>query len=293
MTASAQTGPEASLPVTAALFHAGGVLIAAGGTARLYSSSGSLSATLGGHPPSATIAALSTNADDTLIASAAGTSLIIHNRATNTQNALHAKPSKVTYSALAFAPHRRTFLAAGTSTGLLHLFDTTKPSAPLRTIALCSSPLPPPVTNIAFSATSSALLIACTSTGQLSLIDTEKLKVVVSMEIGIAVEKGQMSLGPDGRTALFAGKGVVLVLDIKSRKGIKEVPIENGGRLGGISFAVRLPRIGIAEIRLTPDAAPARTEQEARPRRFAHLIRPPRFLRPHRIHQPYARRPEQ
>lgn len=220
----------------------------------LYSSAGTLTKSLNGHSLGASLACLAVNSDDTLLASAVGSSLIIFNRTTNTQNTLHAKGARAqTYSVLAFAPSRRTFLAAATSTGLVHLFDTSKPSAPLRTISLSSSPLPPAVSNLAFS-TFAPLLLVSSSTGHLSLVDTEKQKVIVQFELGAAVEKGKMALAPDGRTAAFVGKGLVRLLDIKTRKGCKEVKIEGGGRLEGIAFQVssHLSLCLCAELRSSP-----------------------------------------
>ncbi|ORY89708.1 WD40-repeat-containing domain protein [Leucosporidium creatinivorum] len=231
-----RTDSDSSLPVVTAVFHDGGVALASGSSVHLYSSTGAFVKSLSGHPLGANISCLSANLDDSLLASSAGSSLIIYNRTTNTQNTLHAKAVRAqTYSVLSFAPSRRTFLAAATSTGLVHLFDSSKPSAPLRTISLSSAPLPPAVTNLAFS-TFAPLLLVSSATGHLSLVDTEKQKLVVQFELGVAVEKGKMALGTDGRTAAFVGKGVVRLLDIKTRKGCKEVKIEGGGRLGGIAF---------------------------------------------------------
>ena len=228
---------DAQEPVSAAAFYRDDVVVASGNASRVYSRAGKVTATLGGHPLGSIVNALVVNTDHSLVACTAGSSLVVHDPSSQTERTLHSKP-KSAYSALAFSPTKPTLLAAGTSNGLLHLFETTRPSAPLRTLALSSAPHPPPVTNLAFSAVA-PLLVATTSKGQLSLIDTEKRKVVLSLETGVEILRGGMALGPDGRTVLLVGDGVVRILDIKARKGMKEIVLEGGGELGGIAFQVR------------------------------------------------------
>jgi hypothetical protein len=242
----------------------------------VYSSNGALATSLTGHSPNSPLTSLSANCDNTLFASASSAaSLILYNRTTNTQYSLGVKP-KAPYSVIQFAPTRRTFLAAATTTGLLHLFDTTKPSAPIRTISLSPSPLPSAITNLAFSPVG-PLLLACTATGSLSLIDTEKCKVVVSHEVGVEVEKGRMALAPDGRTAVLAGKGVVRVLDIKTRKGVKEIAIKEGARLGGLAFQACLDFFDVQTEGTTLTSASSSSLDPPNPSPPPHL---PRLLNP-------------
>lgn len=225
-------------PISAATFYMDGLAVLDGSKLRTYSGAGVPKATLGGHPLDKKESALAVNSDDTLIATAAGSSLVIHDCGSQTHRTLHAKP-RAAYSVLSFAPNRRTLLAAGTVTGLLHLFDTSKLSAPLRTLSLSSLPHPPAITNLAFSAVG-PLLVVSTATGQLHLVDTEKMKGVLSFDVAFDLEKGKMALGPDGRTALLLGPGTMQILDIKTRNVVKEVSVK--GELHGIAFRVSSDR---------------------------------------------------
>lgn len=65
------------------------------------------------------------------------------------------------------------------------------------------------------------------------------MKLVLEHEVGTEVAEGGMTLAADGRTLVFAptgGKGGVKVLDVKTRKEVKEVRLPGGG--GGVGAKV-------------------------------------------------------
>ena len=140
---------------------------------------------------------------------------------------LHARP-KAAYTTLRFHPTRRTFLAAGTTSGVVHLFDTTKPSAPLKSVSLSSGPSPAPVTNLVFQLVLGHL-VAADEKGTVALVDSKQCKIVASVESGCAeIEKGAMTLASDGRTVVIAGRGCVRLLDLKLRNKVVEVKVGAG-----------------------------------------------------------------
>lgn len=190
--------------------------------------------------PSKLSTSLAINSDSTLIASTNSSSLLIHNLTTSTTYSLHSKP-RATYSYIQFHATRRTLLSAATITGLLHVFDTSKPSAPTRTFNLAptTTSLPSPIVYLAFS---TSLLIAATSTGTITLIDFEKMKVLTSVDLGVSIKKNGISLSSDGRHIVFLiGSNKVGVMDLKTRNGIKEISVgTDGARITGVCFQVSL-----------------------------------------------------
>lgn len=204
------------------------------------SSSSTTSTTTTTTSPSRVSTSLAMNSDSTLISSTNSTSLLIHNLTTSTTYSLHSKPKSI-YSYIQFHPTRRTLLAAATTTGLLHLFDTSKPSAPTRTFNLAptTSSLPSPIVYLAFS---TSLLIAATSTGTITLIDFEKMKILTSVDLGVSIKKNGISLSSDGRHIVFSiGSNKIGVMDLKTRNGIKELSVGTDGvRITGVCFQVSL-----------------------------------------------------
>lgn len=85
-----------------------------------------------GHPSAPTLLALSN--DSSLLASYSPypNTLLCHTRSSGTHFTLNFKPAR-SVTCIAFSPTRKTLLAAGTSAGGVHLFDTSKPGSPLRT----------------------------------------------------------------------------------------------------------------------------------------------------------------
>ncbi|KAK4705648.1 hypothetical protein P7C70_g552, partial [Phenoliferia sp. Uapishka_3] len=205
------------------------IVFASGETAYIYANCNEPPTELGGHPSSSPpITSLALNADESLLASCAGSSIIVHNLTHSTLTTLHARP-KSAYSTVKFHPARRTCLAAGTAVGVVHLFDTTKPSAPLKSISLSGgAPLHSPITNLAFQHPIGQLLVACSEKGTLGLVDTKLLKLAGSWEVGMQVEKGAMTMDGSGRTVVLAGRGAVRILDLKLRTKSIEVKIGDG-----------------------------------------------------------------
>lgn len=204
-------------------------MFASGSSAYAYPRTGERT-TYAGHPPAhppESISSLALNADESLLATCAGPSLFVHSLPHGTHATLHSRPRSA-YTVLRFHPTRRTFLAAGTATGVVHLFDSTKPSAPLRSISLSSgAPAPAPVSNLVFQL-ALGHLVACDERGAVALVDSKQCKLVSSIEAGVEIERGAMTLAPDGRTVVLAGRGCVRLLDLKLRFKLVEIKIGDG-----------------------------------------------------------------
>lgn len=188
--------------------------------------------------PSKAVTSFSLNTDSTLLVSTYNSACILHNLTTSHNHSLNAKP-KSNFSSTQFHPTRRTFLAAATTTGLLHLFDVSKPSAPIRTFNLSpNSSLPSPIVSLSFS---TSLLVTASSIGTVHLIDFEKMKELTKVELQVQIKCGGISLSGDGRHIVFVLRSNKIgIMDLKLRNGIKEVavPDTNGSRVENVCFQV-------------------------------------------------------
>ncbi|KAL8292169.1 hypothetical protein RQP46_001635 [Phenoliferia psychrophenolica] len=236
---------DAHLPITSALFLGRDSLVFASGD-RVYSygpDEDAPATTLGSPSSTGPITALALNADESLLATTSGSLLIVHNLQSSSNSTLTARP-KAPFTTLKFHPSRRTFLAAGTTSGVVHLFDTTKPSAPLKSISLSSgAPSPAPISNLAFQLGAGLLLVAADENGRLAIIDSKQLKSVAEKDTGIEMERGGMTLSGDARTVVVGGRGVVHLIDLRTRSKPVEVRIGNGkDKILGIALEPVRPR---------------------------------------------------
>jgi WD40 repeat protein len=242
LTTVEQSDADSKQPIVSPAFlERQSVVFASGSTSYIYQPSSSAAPTsYTGHPTGSIVTTLALNSDHTAFATGSNQgTLLVHNLTTHSQSTLHCKP-KAPYTVLAYHPTRRTFLVAATSTGVIHLHDTTKPSAPLRSFTLDTSPLPSPINALAFSAVSS-LLLACTSAGRLYFVDTATMKVLpTTIEVGAEVDQGGMQM--EGKLVWFRGVKGVRLLDLKRReKGVRELNVcEGKDRVAGMAIQASL-----------------------------------------------------
>lgn len=122
----------------------------------------------------AEILSLSLSNDSTLLASASHSIIHVHDLALGSHTALRGIYATERMVLCAFHPHTRTRLLVGTGKNLL-VFDTTRPSSPLRTISLGEA-IQGDIIALVSSPFSKTLVAVATSGGCVGLIDLDKEK---------------------------------------------------------------------------------------------------------------------
>ena len=141
----------------------------------LSTSSGKVSHKYETHKTS--VSSLSLSNDSSLLASTSAHAIHVHNLTLGSHTVLRGIPSgSGTISTCAFHHHSRTRLLVGVGAQLL-VYDTTRPSGPVKTITLDKDQKNPgPIVAITCSPFSKTLVAAACSGGTISLIDLEKEK---------------------------------------------------------------------------------------------------------------------
>lgn len=119
-----------------------------------------------------TITSLSLSNDSTLLASASSTAVHVHNLSQSSHVVLRGLPVSNGTATCVFSPHLRTRLIVAIGQ-TLYVYDTTKPSSPMKTISLMASG---DVVAVSCSPFSRTLVAAACSDGTLGLADLDKDK---------------------------------------------------------------------------------------------------------------------
>lgn len=139
--------------------------------------SGKLPKTLESHKSPVTSLAISN--DSALLASTSRTSVHVHNLSLSTHVMLRGLPPSSGATTCTFSPHLRTRLVVG-SAQTLYIYDTSRPSGPLKTIPMGDVTLGE-IIAISCSPFSKTLVAAACSGGTVGLIDLDKEKGSVSI----------------------------------------------------------------------------------------------------------------
>ncbi|KAF8163681.1 WD40-repeat-containing domain protein [Crassisporium funariophilum] len=205
------------------------------------------------------ISSLSLSNDSTLLASTSSTAVHVHNLTLGSHSVLRGLTSggqDITTSI--FHPHSRTRLLVAAGKQLM-IYDTTRPSGPVKTIAMTES-TSGDITAIACSPFSKTLVAAATSGGFVGLIDLEKDKALFRI-LNLKVPITTIGFSPEG-AAIYLGteNGKILVVDLRALdKPPKAVVVsESGNRIETMSIQKKV-KSGIEGSTRTPAGSAATT----------------------------------
>ncbi|KDQ21801.1 hypothetical protein BOTBODRAFT_40457 [Botryobasidium botryosum FD-172 SS1] len=181
------------------------------------------------------IISLTLNNDETLLASTTVTATHVHNLTHKSHTMLKHHPSGTTSSLFHF--HRRTILCLVSPRAFV-VYDTTRPSAPMKTVTISSG-----MSQVACSPWSKNLFATSGSCGLLSLIDLDKEKSVIKTR-ELKVPVSSLAFQQVG-TAVLAGTENGKILQIELRAAEK-APIsyaldKSGARITCVTV-MRKPR---------------------------------------------------
>ncbi|KAH9951862.1 YVTN repeat-like/Quino protein amine dehydrogenase [Amylocystis lapponica] len=195
----------------------------------LETHTGKLSQTFDTH--NAPIVALALSNDGTLLASASARAAHVHNLSHGSHTVLRGLPAGAgSLTACAFHPHSRTRLLLAVGTQLL-VYDTTRPSGPIKTIPLEKEKgIAGEVVAITSSPFSKTLVAIACSGGIISLVDLDKEKGLFRT-LSLHVPLTSLVFSPEGAT-LYAGteNGKLFVQDLRSLdKPPKSITVSSTG----------------------------------------------------------------
>ncbi|PPQ88334.1 hypothetical protein CVT25_012445 [Psilocybe cyanescens] len=173
------------------------------------------------------VTSLSLSNDNTLLSSTSGGALHIYNLTLGSHTVMRGLPTQNITTAV-FHPHSRTRLLV-TAGKQLMVYDTTRPSGPLKTIAMSDS-ASGDITCVACSPFSKTLVAIATSTGFVGLVDLDKEKALFRT-INLKMPLTALGFSPEG-AAIYLGTntGKLLVLDLRSLdKPAKPIILSNNG----------------------------------------------------------------
>ncbi|KAF8757064.1 WD40 repeats protein [Rhizoctonia solani] len=209
--------------------------------------------TIEGHKSS--IQAMSVACDQSLLATCSGDSTMVTNIPQQSTVVLRGAPAGAL--AAAFHPSRRTTLLILSPKGL-HVFDTTKGGAPIRTIPI--SKVEGTSASIAFSSSTSSL-VAVALPGRDSrvvLLDIDKDSSLLK-KFNVEENVTAMSFSHDGATIIVTSEtGRVMQLNLRSTDAPSQAVAVDpaGGRIGGMALVAESP----TSSNTLPRARPARTD---------------------------------
>ncbi|KAF8739985.1 WD40 repeats protein, partial [Rhizoctonia solani] len=209
--------------------------------------------TIEGHKSS--IQAMSVTCDQSLLATCSGDSTMVTNIPQQSTVVLRGAPAGAL--AAAFHPSRRTTLLILSPKGL-HVFDTTKGGAPIRTIPI--SKVEGTSASIAFSSSTSSL-VAVALPGRDSrvvLLDIDKDSSLLK-KFNVEENVTAMSFSHDGATIIVTSEtGRVMQLNLRSTDAPSQAVAVDpaGGRIGGMALVAESP----TSSNTLPRARPARTD---------------------------------
>ncbi|KAF8077622.1 WD40-repeat-containing domain protein [Lyophyllum atratum] len=216
-------------------------------------SSAKITQTIESHKSSITSISLSN--DYTLLASTSSDAVHVHNLTLGSHTVLKGLPlagQNITTSA--FHPHARTRLLLGVGKQLV-VYDTTRPSGPLKTIPLNEATLGE-IVAVACSPFSKTLVAVATCGGYVALIDLEKEKGLFRT-LNVKVPLTSLRFSPEG-AALYVGTehGKLLIIDLRALDRTPKTVIisETGCRIETMSIQRKL-KAGEAGAKATSTAA--------------------------------------
>ncbi|TFY64953.1 hypothetical protein EVJ58_g2273 [Rhodofomes roseus] len=198
----------------------------------------------------APVAALSLSNDSTLLASTSANAVHVHNLTHGSHTVLRGLPSGETVTACAFHPHARTRLLVGAGSQVL-VYDTTRPSGPLKTIAVSTQKdSSEEIVSIASSPFSKTLVAVACSGGAIALVDLEKEKERSMYKTwSVHVPITCLAFSAEG-AVLYVGteNGKVLWQDLRALdKPPKSITVsDNGDRVVALSMQKKLKPEDIA-----------------------------------------------
>ncbi|KAG5644241.1 hypothetical protein DXG03_008836 [Asterophora parasitica] len=200
------------------------------------------------------ITSLSLSNDYTLLASTSSNAAHVHNLTRGSHTVLRGLAlSGQTITTSVFHPHARTRLLLGTGKQLL-VYDTTKPSGPLKTISL-SEATSGDIVAVACSPFSKTLVAVATTGGSVGLLDLDKEKGLFRT-LSVKVPLTSLEFSPEG-ASIYLGteNGKLLILDLRALdKPPKSIAIsETGCRVETMSVQRKI-KAGDATTRSTPAA---------------------------------------
>ncbi|CCM01559.1 uncharacterized protein FIBRA_03618 [Fibroporia radiculosa] len=194
------------------------------------------------------VVALALANDASLLASASAGAVHVHNLSHGAHTVLRGLPVGAgEVRACAFHPHARTRLLVGAGATLL-VYDTTRPSGPVKSITVCKEKSAGDIVAISSSPFSKTLVAVACSGGFISLVDLEKDKGLCRT-ISVHVPLTSVTFSGEGAT-LYAGteNGKVFIQDLRSLdKPPKSITInEQGDRVVAMSMQKKLKKEEIA-----------------------------------------------
>ncbi|CAK5277435.1 unnamed protein product, partial [Mycena citricolor] len=188
------------------------------------------------------ITTISISSSNDLLASASSSGVHIHNLSLNSHTVLRGLqlPAGQCVTACAFHPHTRTRLLVGAGKQLF-VYETTRPSSPLKTISLNDASVDPLV-SISCSPFSKTLVATASSNGCVSLVDLEKEKGLFRT-LNLKVELTCLTFSQDGSLIyLGTASGKLLLLDLRALDKPPKVVIisEDGSPVETISVQRKL-----------------------------------------------------
>ncbi|KAG6840977.1 hypothetical protein C0991_002959, partial [Blastosporella zonata] len=162
------------------------------------------------------ITSLSLSNDCTLLSTTSSNAVHVHNLTLGSHTVLRGLAlAGQNISTSAFHPHARTRLLLGIGKQLV-VYDTTRPSGPLKSIPLSDVTLGD-IVAVACSPFSKTLVAVATSGGHVGLIDLEKEKGSLFRTLNLKVPLTALGFSAEG-AALYLGTehGKVLVLDLRA-----------------------------------------------------------------------------
>ncbi|KAF5373615.1 hypothetical protein D9758_000984 [Tetrapyrgos nigripes] len=162
-----------------------------------------------------TVTSLSLSNDSTLLASTSAEAAHVHNLQLGSHTVLRGLPltDQRTITASCFHSHTRTRLLLGIGKQLV-LYDTSRPSGPVRVIAL-SDAASGDIQAISCSPFSKTLVATATTCGSVGLIDLEKEKGLFRT-LNVKVPLTSLSFSPEGACVyLGTENGKVLIIDLR------------------------------------------------------------------------------
>ncbi|KAF9469400.1 WD40-repeat-containing domain protein [Collybia nuda] len=217
------------------------------------------------------ITSLSLSNDCTLLASTSLGTVHVHNLSLGSHTVLRGPAlAGQTIATSEFHPHSRTRLLLGVDKQLI-VYDTTRPSAPIKTIAL-NDTTPGEITAIACSPFSKTLVAVATTGGSVGLVDLDKEKGLFRT-INLKVPLTSLTFSAEG-AAIYMGteNGKLLMMDLRALdKPPKSIVIsDSGSRIEAMSIQKKIkggvepntkPHVATTTLKSTtqpPEANPVR-----------------------------------
>ncbi|KAH9928089.1 WD40-repeat-containing domain protein [Fomitopsis serialis] len=223
--------------------ESGAITALAGERVRILDAhTGKISSTFDTHK--APVVSLSLSNDASLLASTSANAVHVHNLTHGAHTVLRGIPAGECVMTCAFHPHARTRLLVGTGARVL-VYDTTRPSGPLKTIAVSTKKdSSGEIVSIASSPFSKTLVAVACSGGSIALVDLEKDRdKSVYKTWSVHVPITCLAFSADG-AVLYVGteNGKVLGQDLRSLdKPPRSTTVsENGDRVVALSMQKKL-----------------------------------------------------